>query len=88
MDPQSAISAPRFQYGDIYHYTGGTEVQLQPGIPDDVRAKLKADGYNIPDPGKQRNPAIGTTNIVTIDQSSGAYFGGAARLGRDFVAGY
>ena len=88
MDPQSAISAPRFQYGDIYHYTGGTEVQLQPGIPDDVRAKLKADGYNIPDPGKQRNPAIGTTNIVTIDQASGAYFGGAARLGRDFVAGY
>ncbi len=88
MDAQTALSAPRFHYGDLYHYTGGTEVHLQPGIGDDVRAKLKAMGYALPEPGKQRNPAGGTTNLVVIDPKSGAYIGAAARSGRDFVAGY
>lgn len=88
MDPQAALGAPRFVYGDIYHYTGGTEVHLEPGIKDDVRAEMKGQGYKVPDIGKQRNVARGTTNMVLIDPKSGAYWGGAAPRARDFVAGF
>jgi gamma-glutamyltranspeptidase/glutathione hydrolase len=88
MDPQTALNAPRFLWGDTYHYTGGTEVFLYPGIADDVRNQLKAWGYNVPEAGKQRNLARGTTNMITIDPKSGAYWGGAAPTARDFVAGY
>ena len=88
MDPFTAVSAPRFLWGDTYHYTGGTEVHLQPGIEEGVRAQMKAAGYNVPDVGKQRNLAVGTTNVIVIDPKHGTYIAGAARNGRDFMAGY
>ena len=88
MDAFAAVSAPRVLWGDTYHYTGGTEVHLQPGIPEDIRARMKAAGHNVPDIGKNRNLAAGTTNMIVIDQASGTYSGAAARQGRDFVSGY
>lgn len=88
MDPFEAVSAPRFLWGDTYHYTGGTEVHLQPGIAPDVREKMKAAGYDVPEVGKQRNLATGTTNVILIDPKHGTYIGAAARQGRDFMAGY
>ncbi len=88
MDAFAAVSAPRVQWGDTYHYTGGTEVHLQPGIPEDVRQKMAASGYNVVALGKQRNLAAGTTNMIVVDQASGSLFGAAARNGRDFVSGY
>ena len=88
MDPFAAVSAPRFLWGDTYHYTGGTEVHLQPGIDAEVRAKMKAAGYNVPDVGKQRNLAVGTTNLIVIDPKHRTYLGAAARNSRDFMAGY
>jgi gamma-glutamyltranspeptidase len=88
MDAFAAVSAPRVLWGDTYHYTGGTEVHLQPGIPDDIRAKMKAAGHNVPDVGKNRNVAAGTTNLIVVDPVSRTYSGAAARNGRDFVTGY
>ena len=88
MDAQTALDAPRFGYGDISHYGGGTEVILEPGIPEAVRATFKEWGYDVPEPGQQRNRARGTTNLVVVDPSSGAYWGGAAPNGRDFVAAF
>ncbi len=88
MDAFAAVSAPRVIWGDTYHYTGGTEVHLQPGIPEDIRARMKAAGHNVPDIGKNRNVAAGTTNVIVIDPASGTYSGAAARQGRDFVSGY
>ena len=88
MEPFAAVSAPRFLWGDTYHYTGGTEVHLQPGIEGSVREQMKAAGYNVPEVGKQRNLATGTTNLIVIDPKFGTYVGGAARQGRDFMAGY
>jgi gamma-glutamyltranspeptidase/glutathione hydrolase len=88
MDPFAAVSAPRVLWGDTYHYTGGTEVHLQPGIPEDIRAKMKAAGHNVPDPGKNRNLAAGTTNMIVIDPASRTYSAAAARNGRDFASGY
>ena len=88
LDAQTALDAPRFGYGDISHYGGGTEVVLEPGISEAVRAKFKDWGYDVPDPGQQRNPARGVTNLVVVDPQSGVYWGGAAPDGRDFVAAF
>jgi gamma-glutamyltranspeptidase len=88
MDAFAAVSAPRVLWGDTYHYTGGTEVHLQPGISEDIRARMKAAGHKVPDIGKNRNLAAGTTNMIVIDPTSGTYSGAAARQGRDFVSGY
>ena len=88
MDAQTALDAPRFRFGDISHYGGGTEVVLEPGISEPVRATFKGWGYNVPDPGQERNRARGVTNLVLVDPRSGTYWGGAAPNGRDFVAAY
>lgn len=88
MDVFAAISAPRVLWGDTYHYTGGTEVHLQPGIPEEIRARMSAAGHNVPPLGKQRNLAAGTTNMILIDAASSSMSGAAARMGRDFVSGY
>lgn len=88
MDAFAAISAPRVLWGDTNHYTGGTEVHLQPGISEEIRAKMKAIGHNVPDIGKNRNSAAGTTNLIVVDPVSRTYSGAAARNGRDYVSGY
>ncbi|MBI4966475.1 MAG: gamma-glutamyltransferase [Rhodospirillales bacterium] len=88
MNVQEALNAPRFLWGDTYHYTGGTQLHLERGITDEVRAKMKELGYEVPEIGKHSNLARGTTNMILIDPQSGAYWGGAAPLGRDSLAGY
>jgi gamma-glutamyltranspeptidase/glutathione hydrolase len=88
MDPQTALNAPRFGWGDTAHYGGGTEVNLHAGIGDDVREKFRNWGYTVPAVGTGRSTGRGTTNLILIDPSTGIYSGGAAPNGRDFVAGY
>ena len=88
MDAFAAVSAPRVLWGDTYHYTGGTEVHLQPGIPEEIRARMKAAGHSVPDIGKNRNVAAGTTNMIIIDPTSRTYSGAAARNARDVASGY
>jgi gamma-glutamyltranspeptidase len=88
MNAQAALSEPRFRYGDLYHYTGGNQIALERGIAPEVEATLKSWGYTIDDPTKPRSASRGTTNMIVIDPKSGAYWGGAAPAGRDFVSGY
>jgi gamma-glutamyltranspeptidase len=88
MDAQMALYAPRFRYGDIYHYTGGTEAWLEPGIPPEVREALIQKGHKMSPPDKPRVVARGTTQMIVIDQKSGAMIGGAAPQGRDNLTAY
>jgi gamma-glutamyltranspeptidase len=88
MLPQAALNAPRFRYGDMYHYTGGTGVMLDRGLPTETTAALREMGFNMHDSPKTFSTTRGTTNMILVDPKSGAYWGGAAPEGRDFVAGY
>ncbi|MCI0676382.1 MAG: gamma-glutamyltransferase [Phycisphaerales bacterium] len=88
MDPQAALYAPRFRYGDIYHYTGGTEVWLEPGINPATREALLQKGHKMSPPDKPRIAARGTTQMIIIDQKTGAMLGGAAPQGRDNLTAY
>ena len=88
MDPQGALSAARFRYGDIYHYTGGTETWLEPGIKAEVREALIKKGHKMSPVDKPRVVARGTTQMIVIDHKSGAMIGGAATQGRDNLSAY
>jgi gamma-glutamyltranspeptidase/glutathione hydrolase len=88
MEPQAALYAPRFRYGDIYHYTGGTETWLEPGMKADVRDALVARGHLMSPVDKPRIPARGTTQMIVIDQKNGTFFGGAAPQGRDNIGAF
>jgi gamma-glutamyltranspeptidase len=72
MNAQAALSEPRFRYGDLYHYTGGTQIPLERGIAPETEATLKSWGYTIDDPQKPRSAARGTTNLIVVDPKSGA----------------
>lgn len=88
MDPQTALNSPRFRYGDIYHYTGGTEVWLEPGMKPDVREALIAKGHKMSPVNEPRISARGTTQMIIVDQKSGSLIGGAAPQGRDNLVAY
>lgn len=88
MDAQQALEAPRVRYGDIYHYTGGTNIGLDTGMPEETRAALVELGYPVDEPGTFSNSSRGTTQMIQINPETGARVGGAAPQGRDFVAGY
>ena len=47
MDMQKAIEAPRFRWGDMYHYTAGTDLWLEGGVPDNVRQGLVQKGHKV-----------------------------------------
>ena len=88
MDPQQALDAPRYRYGDIYHYTGGVNIGLDNGFPAETRQALADMGYPVDAAGQFSNSSRGTTQMIVIDPESGALWGGAAPSGRDFVSGY
>ncbi|WP_370515427.1 gamma-glutamyltransferase family protein [Paracoccus sp. S-4012] len=88
MDAQEALNTARARYGDIAHYTGGTNVGLEEGISDETRASLAELGYTLDEPGTFSNSSRGNTQMIQIDPETGARIGGAAPNGRDFVAGF
>ncbi len=67
MDMQKAIDAPRFRWGDMYHYTGGTDLWLEGGIPDNVRQGLEQKGHKVvPRDRAGAFPPVGGTNAIMI----------------------
>jgi len=96
MDMQKAIDAPRFRWGDVYHYTGGTEVWLDVSwkhmeISEEIRKGLAAKGHDIvPVERAGLNPLVGGTNAVLIDTETGALMSGVRNRpgSRDWVMGY
>ncbi|MCL1939710.1 MAG: gamma-glutamyltransferase [Desulfovibrionaceae bacterium] len=80
MNPQAAISAPRYLYGDMRHYTAGTRLQVEPEIRDfgNTAQKLKDMGYDLV--GSEEVYRVGTPGyslMIMVDPESGARFGGA-----------
>lgn len=88
METQAALDAPRFRYGDIYHYTGGTQTDIPATISAEVYEELRAMGHELSPHGEFRNPARGTTNMIVLHPQARTLMDGAAPNGRDFVAGY
>jgi gamma-glutamyltranspeptidase/glutathione hydrolase len=80
MNPQAAISAPRYLYGDMRHYTAGTRLQVEPEIRDfgDTAKKLKDMGYDLVGSEEAyRVNAPGYSLMIMVDPETGARYGGA-----------
>lgn len=88
MDAQKAIDAPRFRWGDIYHYTGGTQLRLEAGIGADVRAKLATKGHDIVPLSLEPKPGVGTIQVLVVHPDSFAYMGGGESRSRGYVGGW
>jgi gamma-glutamyltranspeptidase/glutathione hydrolase len=75
-----AAAPPRFilrYLSNSIPYVPGTDLTIDPGIPDDVRKELEARGHRIITP--RENPAPGFTpilNTIVIDPKSGALWSG------------
>jgi gamma-glutamyltranspeptidase/glutathione hydrolase len=70
MSPQRAVEAPRFRSHD------GDRLQIEPGIPEDVRAALAAYGHRI-DVTDRPSSDLGGAQLILIDARSGVKFAAA-----------
>jgi gamma-glutamyltranspeptidase / glutathione hydrolase len=88
MDVQAANDAPRFRWGDMMYYTLGTQLRLEPGIPDTTRRELAALGHDVVPLSAEPKPVVGATNALLYDATSGLIITSANRRGRDAAAAY
>lgn len=87
LDPQAAIESPRVVYGDVLHWTGGTDVHLEPEVAATIGDSLRALGHEVA-PNEGRRPITGHVNAVMIDPTTGHMVGGAEVRADGHVAGY
>ncbi len=92
MDPQAAINAPRFIWGDMRHYTGGSAMALEPELSP-IIPELKKMGYNVIPPEKFPawagfRPMTGNVQKILIDPQTGVKVGGAESRIDGNVSGY
>ena len=88
MDPQQAITAPRMYYGDIYHYTGGTRLHLEPEIRGNLKDQLEAMDHEIVPADENFRMTTGCVQTIMIDPETGFFAGGAEARLDGHVAGY
>ena len=84
MDPQAAVSAPRF-----HHQWDPNQIRVEPKIPDPVIEALEARGHDV-----ERSPRTwSAAEMIVVDPASGRHLGGAdprtdgAAVGVDRISG-
>lgn len=88
LNPQAAISSPRSIYGDIYHYTGGTRLSLDPEVRPFVEKTLNDMGHDVVTAEQMYRNMQGHIMAISIDPATGHYAGGAEIRGDGHVDGY
>lgn len=88
LNPQAAITSPRFLYGDMYHYTAGTRLHIEPELRTPFEKDMLAKGHDIV-PGSQLwRMSTGNTWIIEIDHKTGTYAGANEVRGDGHTMGY
>jgi gamma-glutamyltranspeptidase len=88
LNPQAAISSPRFLYGDVYHYTAGTRLNVEPEVRPFVEKALTAMGHDVVKGEELWRMMSGHVWSILIDPKTGSYAGGAEIRGDGHVDGY
>lgn len=88
LNPQAAISSPRAIYGDIYHYTAGTRLAVDPEIRPFVEKTLIDMGHDVVTAEQSWRNMVGHVWSIFIDPKTGHYAGGAEIRGDGHVDGY
>lgn len=77
LNPQAAIESPRFLYGDMYHYSAGTRLYIEPELRDihhDAMVKMGHDSVPAADIWRMSS---GNIWAILIDQESDSFCGGS-----------
>lgn len=88
LNPQAAISSPRIIYGDLYHYTAGTRLSVEPEIRPFVEKALTDMGHDVVKAEQMWRSPNGHVWSILIDPKTGHYAGGAEIRGDGHVDGY
>lgn len=88
LNPQAAISSPRFLYGDMYHYSAGTRLAIEPELRSLWEKDMVRMGHDSV-PGSQIwRMSSGNVWVIEIDPATGTYAGGAEIRGDGHVDAY
>jgi gamma-glutamyltranspeptidase/glutathione hydrolase len=77
LNPQAAIASPRFLYGDVYHYTAGTRLHIEPELRAFLESGMKAKGHDVVPGDMVWRMPTGFVWAIELDQASGTFAGGS-----------
>lgn len=87
-NPQAAISSPRFLYGDVYHYTAGTRLHIEPELRHFLEKDMTAMGYDVVPGSAVWRMMVGNVWMLEMDQASGTFAGASEVRGDGHVSGF
>ncbi len=88
LNPQAAISSPRFLYGDMYHYTAGARLHIEPDLRAFYEKDMKAIGHDVVPGDMIWRMSTGSVWSLMMDQATGTFCGGAEIRGDGRVDGF
>jgi gamma-glutamyltranspeptidase/glutathione hydrolase len=88
LNPQAAISSPRFLYGDMYHYTAGSRLHIEPEMRAFLEGDMKAKGHDVVPGDMVWRMSTGNVWVIELDQKSGTFAGGNEVRGDGHTAAY
>ncbi|MBO4316885.1 MAG: gamma-glutamyltransferase, partial [Mailhella sp.] len=87
-NPQAAITSPRFLYGDMYHYSAGTRLFIEPELRAACEEGMLKMGHEVVPASQIWRMTVGNVWAIEIDPDTGTYAGGAETRGDGQVEGY
>jgi gamma-glutamyltranspeptidase/glutathione hydrolase len=88
LNPQAAISSPRFLYGDMYHYTAGARLHIEPELRAFVEKDMKAKGHDVVPGSLLWRMSTGNAWVIEIDAASGTFAGANEVRGDGHTSAY
>ena len=88
LNPQAAIASPRFLYGDMYHYTAGTRLHIEPELRAFLEKDMIAKGHDVVPGSLLWRMSSGNVWSIQIDSDTGTYAGGAEVRNDGHVSAY
>ena len=77
LNPQAAIASPRFLYGDMYHYTAGTRLHVEPEMRALLENDMIAKGHDVVPGAMLWRMSTGNVWSIQIDADTGTFAGGS-----------
>jgi gamma-glutamyltranspeptidase/glutathione hydrolase len=88
LNPQAAIASPRFLYGDMYHYTAGTRLHIEPELRAFLEKDMVVKGHDVVPGSLLWRMSSGNVWSIQIDSDTGTYAGGAEVRNDGHVSAY
>lgn len=88
LNPQAAISSPRFLYGDMYHYTAGARLHIEPELRAFLEKDMIAKGHDVVPGSMIWRMSTGNVWVIELDAASGTFAGANEVRGDGHTSAY